>query len=157
MVIRIMNEDELFKVINLISETVHSICQNDYTQAELNAWAPDRFDAKRFREALMPCYNLVAAEGENIIGFASINNSGYINRLFTHKDRQGEGIATKLLSELEAWAVKQGIFEFSLDSSKTAESFYIQHGFYKSGVSVISHRGVVFRNTVMKKSLKEGF
>lgn len=157
MIIRIMNEDELSKVINLISETVHTICQRDYTQAELDAWAPDRFDAKRFREALMPCYNIVAAEGENIIGFASINNSGYINRLFTHKDRQGEGIATKLLTQMENWAVKQGIFELSLDSSKTAESFYTQHGFLKSGVSVINHRGVVFRNTVMKKNLKEGF
>ncbi len=157
MVIRIMNEDELFKVINLISETVHSVCRNDYTQAELDAWAPDRFDAKRFREALKPCYNLVAVEDENIIGFASINNSGYINRLFTHKDRQGEGIATKLLMQLENWAVKQGIFELSLDSSKTAESFYTQYGFFKSGISVINHRGVVFRNTVMKKNLKEGF
>ena len=54
------------------------------------------------------------------------------------------------------WAKENGICEISLDSSKTAKGFYLKMGFKESGISVISHGDVVFRNTVMKKVIRDG-
>ena len=54
------------------------------------------------------------------------------------------------------WAKEKGICEISLDSSKTAEGFYLKMGFTKSGISIINHGNVVFRNTVMKKVIQNG-
>ena len=82
-----------------------------------------------------------------------MERNGYINRLYTHFRYQHRGIATALYREAERWATEHGICELSLDSSKTAEGFYLKMGFKKSGVSVVNHGNVVFRNTVMKKSL----
>lgn len=153
MYIRRMHDDEYDLVAGLITQTVHSVCKNDYSQKELLAWAPESFDVKRFRSALSGCFNLVAIENDTIVGFLSMERSGYINRLYTHKNFLRRGIATALLEKAENWAKEHGIFNLSLDSSKTAEGFYLKCGFTKSGISVIERGDVVFRNTVMKKLL----
>ena len=153
MIIRKIKNCEFAVVIELIKETVHSVCTKEYSKKELDAWAPAKFDAARFIRALSPCYNLVAVIDSKIVGFISVEKDGFVNRLYTHKDFLRRGIATKLLKEAERWAFKCGLKELSLDSSKTAVDFYIKNGFYKAGISVIEKDGVVFRNTVMKKAL----
>ena len=154
MYIRRLLDDEYEDVVKLIRETVHSVCSNDYTYEELNAWAPENFDVNKFRANLSPCFNLVAFEKGKLVGFISIERSGYINRLYTHKDFLRCGIASALYKRVEDWARERGILEISLDSSRTAEGFYLKMGFEKSGISVIKHGDTVFRNTVMKKCLQ---
>ena len=153
MYIRRLHDDEYDEIIHLITQTVHSVCKKDYSPKELSAWAPRDFDTIKFREALCGCINLVAIEKNKIVGFISMEQSGYINRLYTHKDFLRRGIATALLAKVEDWARENYVYELSLDSSKTAQSFYLKNGFMESGISVIEHGGVVFRNTVMKKTL----
>ena len=153
MYIRKLLDDEYDEVINLIWQTVHSVCKNDYSEKELDAWAPMNFDTNKFRSSLANSLNLAAFKGRKIVGFISVERSGYINRLYTHKDFQRCGIATSLFEEAQKWAIENGIREMSLDSSKTAEKFYIKMGFEKAGVSVMYHGDVIFRNTIMKKLL----
>lgn len=153
MYIRRLLDDEYDDVVKLITQTVHSVCVNDYTKEELDAWAPKNFDIRKFRNNLSPCLNLAAFEKGKLVGFISVERSGYINRLYTHKDFLHRGIATALYMRAEEWAKKTGICEMSLDSSRTAEGFYLKMGFTKAGVSVMTHGDVVFRNTVMKKIL----
>ena len=156
MYIRRLLDDEYDDVVKLIKDTVHTICANDYTKAELEAWAPEKFDVNKFRRNLSSCLNLVAFEKEKLVGFISIERNGYINRLYTHKDYQHQGIATALYNRAEEWAKENGICEISLDSSKTAKGFYLKMGFSESGISVINHGDVVCRNTVMKKVIQNG-
>ena len=153
MYIRNMHDDEYDEVIKLITQTVHTICKNDYSQNELCAWAPPNFNTNKFRSALKDCLNLAAFEKNIMVGFISVERSGYINRLYTHKDFQHRGIATALLLKAQEWAKENGIFVLSLDSSKTAEGFYLKNGFKKSGISLLQRGDVVFKNSVMKKIL----
>ena len=83
MYIRRLLDDEYEDVVQLITQTVHCVCANDYTQEELDAWAPQNFDINKFRANLSPCCNLAAFEKGKIVGFISIERSGYINGLFT--------------------------------------------------------------------------
>lgn len=153
MYIRTIHDDEYDEVIKLITQTVHSVCKNDYTKEELSAWAPANFNINKFRSALSDCLNLGAFEKNTLVGFISVERSGYINRLYTHKDFLRRGIATALLQKAQHWAKENGIYELSLDSSKTAVEFYLKNGFEKSGISVLQRGDIVFRNTVMKKIL----
>lgn len=153
MYIRRLLDDEYDDVVQLITQTVHSVCANDYTREELDAWAPENFDINKFRANLSPCYNLAAFEGKKMVGFISMERSGYINRLYTHKDFLRRGIATELFLKAQSWAKENKICELSLDSSKTAEGFYLKMGFERAGISVLHHGDVVFRNAVMKKTL----
>lgn len=153
MYIRRLLDDEYEDVVKLITQTVHTVCTREYTAEELDAWAPYNFDINKFRNNIYSCYNLVAIKGGRIVGFISAEVNGYINRLYTHKDFLNQGIATALYKKVEEWAIKNGIAELSLDSSRTAEGFYLKMGFTKSGVSVMERGNVIFRNTVMKKNL----
>lgn len=153
MYIRQLHDDEYDEVVTLITESVHSVCKNDYSEKELNAWAPARFDINAFRKALSGALNLVALESGKIVGFLSMEKTGYINRLYTHKDRLRCGIASALLDKAFAWAIENGIFEITLDSSKTAEGFYIKKGFDFVGISVMRHNDVVLKSSVMRKFL----
>lgn len=156
MYIRRLLDDEYEDVVKLITDTVHTVCSKDYTDEELDAWAPENFNIRKFRDNLSPCLNLVAFEKGKLVGFISMERNGYINRLYTHKDYLRRGIATALYKRAEEWAKEKGICEISLDSSKTAEGFYLKMGFTKSGISVVNHGNVVFRNTVMKKVIQNG-
>lgn len=153
MYIRKLLDDEYEEVIKLIYETVHHVCKNDYTEKELFAWAPENFDRIKFQKALDSCYNIVMVHKNNIVGFLSMEQDGYLNRLYTHKDHTGKGIAAALLEDAEKWAKGNGITELRLDSSKTAEGFYVRMGFSEKGVSVLTHNGVVFKNKTMHKFL----
>ncbi len=154
MYIRKLLDDEYSEVIKLIYDSVHTVCKDDYSKKELDAWAPPSFDFIKFQKALNGCVNLVALKRNLIVGFISMEKSGYINRLYTHKDFLRQGIASSLMKKAEEWAVNHNVYELSLDSSRTAKGFYIKMGFSENGVSVTSHRGVIFRNAVMKKILE---
>ena len=153
MYIRRLLDDEYEDVVKLITQTVHTVCKDDYTKEELDAWAPDNFDINKFRNNIYGCYNLVAFEKGKLVGFVSATIDGYINRLYTHKDYLRCGIASALYNKVEEWAKGCGIRELSLDSSRTAEGFYLKKGFVKSGVSVTEHGNIIFRNSVMRKKL----
>ena len=124
MYIRRLLDDEYEDVVKLITQTVHTVCTEEYTKEELDAWAPCNFDINKFRNNIYGCYNLVAIKGGRIAGFISAEVNGYINRLYTHKDFLNQGIATALYKKVEEWAIQNGIMELSLDSSKTAEGLF---------------------------------
>ena len=153
MYIRKLLDDEYEQVIELIYGSVHSVCREDYTEAELDAWAPKAFDARRFQSALDGCFNIVMIEKRKIVGFLSMEQDGYINRVYTHKDFQKQGIAARLMLEAESYAKDNGVYELRLDSSKTAEYFYFKMGFSECGISTNECNGVVFRNKTMYKKL----
>ena len=156
MYIREIFDFEYDDVIDLIYNSVHTVCKNDYTASELNAWAPEKFNKKKFLEAMQDCFNFVAVEKGEVVGFVSAEKDGYINRLYTHRDFLNMGIASRLLLKVEHYLYDRGVYNLSLDSSVTAIGFYSKKGFSPSGVSVMKKDGVVFRNTVMKKDISGG-
>lgn len=156
MQIREMYAGECGAVAALIYRTVHTTCSADYTRAELDAWAPENMDLKKFCKTLLKSRNFVAVEGGAIIGFASIGSDGYLNRLYVHNNFQGRGIGAELLRRAEICAARLGADSVTLDSSRTAEGFYKRMGYIKSGISVMERSGVYFRNAIMKKELSKG-
>lgn len=57
----------------------------------------------------------VAELNDIIIGFGDLNNKEYIHRLFTHKDFQRIGTASKILKKLEEKAKRSGYMEIYTD------------------------------------------
>lgn len=152
--IRSMRLTEFNQVARLVYDSVHTLCTNEYTPEELDAWVPPNMYMPAFRNSLYRCYAIVAVnDKKEIIGFMSTEKDGYINRLYTRPDWTKKGVATALLENTEAWARKHKIYRLLLESSKSAEGFYIKNGFKKIGEITSVKNNLEFTSAKMKKEL----
>ncbi len=153
MYIRKMYPTEGKKLAEILYKSVHTLCANDYTSAELEAWAPKNMDITKFKRSLSRSINWVAVENGRIIGFINLEYDGYVNRLFTHPDFARRGAASALLGNAEDWAKKRGLKRIRLAASKTALGFYKKHGYKPVDIERVEKRGIVFENKIMEKFL----
>ncbi len=65
----------------------------------------------------------MAEESDVIIGFGDLDATGYLDRLYVHKDYQGIGVATTIASELENYAQENHISIVTTNASITAKPF----------------------------------
>ena len=152
--IRGMRVSEFNQVAKLVYDSVHTLCTNEYTKEELDAWVPPNMHMPTFRNSLFRCYAIVAINNKKeIIGFMSTERDGYINRLYTRPDWVKKGVATALLEHTEKWAKKHKIRAFVLEASKTAEAFYRKNGFEKVGEIKSIKNNLEFVSAKMKKEL----
>lgn len=102
MTLRPYHPSDLEQIVQLFHDTVHAVCIRDYTEEQLKAWAPGQIDREAWDASLSAYNTLVAVEGEQIVGFADMDEKGYLDRLYVHKDFQRRGIATALCDRLES-------------------------------------------------------
>ena len=71
--------------------------------------------------------SLVAVQNHKITGFGDIDKTGYLDRLYVHKDYQNQGIASAICDRLEqAFPVDKIISHVSI----TAKPFFLSRGYY---------------------------
>lgn len=147
MIIRKYQSSDCRKLAELFYNTVHTVNAKDYTQKQLNAWAPDLIDFDKWNESFLGHYTLLAIEDNTIVGFGDIDSSGYLDRLFTHKDYQSKGIATAICNMLEASVSGNIITHASL----TAKPFFEKRGYRVIKKQQIQRGGISLNNFVMEK------
>ncbi len=130
----------------LFYNTVHTVNAKDYTKKQLDAWATGTVDLEKWNQSLEEHYSLVALDGEKIIGFGDIDNTGYLDRLFVHKDYQRQGIATALCDKLEC-----GFDKITTHASITAKHFFENRGYKVIKEQQVERQGISLTNYVMEK------
>lgn len=148
MLLRPYTPADLDELLTLFYETVHTVNARDYTPPQLDAWAPQEVDRARWDSTLQAHTSLVAVEAGQIIGFGDIDTTGYLDRLYVHKDHQRQGVATALCDALEA-AVTAPVL--TTHASITARPFFIRRGYTVVRAQQVERFGVVMTNYVMKK------
>lgn len=122
----------------------------DYAKEQLDAWATGKVDLHAWDKSFLEHYTVVAAEGDTIVGFGDIDETGHIDRLYVHKDHQREGIATAICDELEQHTGKTKITTYA---SITAKSFFERRGYQAVKRQEVVRDGVSMINFVMKKEM----
>ena len=100
MIIREYQPCDCREITELFYNTIHTINAKDYTEEQLTAWATDKPDMERWSSSLQEHFSLVAIEAGMIVGFGDIDSTGYVDRLYVHKDYQRKGIATAICDML---------------------------------------------------------
>ena len=128
--IRPLEEKDIHDMQNLFHSTVLNINIKDYTTEEVEDWASCGDDIEHWKELLSSNQYVGAfAEQNYLIGFSSMNKNGYMHSMFVHKDWQGKGVATQLLSEVERIAIQYKVKEITSEVSKTARPFFEHKGY----------------------------
>ncbi len=151
MIIRQYEPTDCENLAKLFYHTVHTINAKDYSQEQLNVWATDKIDLEVWNKSLSEHYSVVAVENGIIVGFGDIDKTGYLDRLYVHKDFQRQGIATAICNRLEQ-AVK--VNKIITHASITAKSFFEQRGFKVIKEQQVERNGIALTNYVMEKQVR---
>lgn len=132
---------------DLFYDTVHTVNAKDYTKKQLSVWATGSVDLQKWNRLLLEHYSLVAVEGSEIAGFGDIDQTGYLDRLYVHKDYQRKGIATAICDGLERTV--QG--KITTHASITARPFFEKRGYTVIKEQCVERQGITLVNFVMEK------
>lgn len=156
MKLRKFKPDDIEQIIALFYDTVHSVNAADYDEDQRKAWAPSRTPEnheKSIKRFLDNIAYVVELEGK-IIGYGDMSKTGYLDRLYTHKDHQRQGVAALIYLQLEQDARDLGLKEMTSEVSITAKPAAERAGFIMVKAQDKEHNGVILRNYVMRKELK---
>lgn len=145
MIIRPYRTEDCPALAELFYHTVHTVNAGDYTKAQLDAWATGTLDLAAWDRSFLAHYSLVAVEAGQIVGFGDIDATGYLDRLYVHRDRQGEGVGSALCDRLER-AVQGRIVTHA---SITARPFFEKRGYRVIQRQSVERRGVFLINYIM--------
>lgn len=150
MILRAYRPEDLREMVELFYDTVHTVNAGDYTPEQLDAWADGVPDLEQWRRTLSEHTALVAVEGERIVGFGDMAPSGYLDRLYVHKDYQRQGVATAICDSLEqAFPVR----EVTSHASITARPFFESRGYRVIKEQQVARGGILLTNYVMEKQM----
>ena len=150
MLIREYVTSDCKQLAELFYQTVHAVNAKDYTIEQLDVWATGNVDLKEWDRSFTEHYTMVAIEDEIIVGFGDIDKSGYLDRLYVHKDYQGKGIASALCDELEQSVASNKVVTHA---SITAKPFFEQRGYYVVKKQEVIRGGIALTNYVMEKNI----
>ena len=126
MVIRRYQPSDCGQMAELFYQTVHSVNAKDYTKEQLDVWATGKVDLTRWGQSFSAHYTVVAILDNMLAGFGDIDETGYLDRLYVHKDYQRRGIATAICDSLEqAFEVEKVVSHVSI----TARPFFEARGY----------------------------
>jgi putative acetyltransferase len=148
---RLFNQSDLEECIALFRETVHNVNSKDYSQAQVDVWAPRTIDKYNWNRRLSENITYVVEYDKQILGFANLTPLGLLDLMYVHKDFQRQGVATVLLRKLEEQAKNSGLKEIFLEASVTAKTFFERLGYHVESAQNKELRGVKFDNFIMKK------
>ena len=135
-------------MLALFQDTVYTVNARDYSRQQLEAWA-GRPDRSAWGRSLLAHAALVAEGGEGLLGFADLDvDAAYLDRLYVHRDHQGEGIGSALCGRLEALVPGRRI---QVHASLTARPFFEGRGYHVVRAQQVERRGVLLTNFLMER------
>lgn len=154
MKIRPFQPGDTDQVARLFHETIRSVNSKDYSDKQLRAWAPDDIHFKDWESFCLSKHTFVADDKGTIAGFAQLEENGYIDCFYCHKDYQRKGVGSKLYKKLEQKAFAMHLSCLYTGSSITALPFFKSKGFKIIRKQQVYKAGEQLTNFKMEKTLK---
>ena len=154
--IRAYKSSDALGTYQLFYDTVRNINAKDYTQEQVEMWAPHDKDLSEWNKSLINNFSFVAEDTETgvMLGFCDLEKNGYLNRGFVHKDCQKIGIGSMLLKVREDKAQALGLTKIFSHVSITARPFFEAKGFHVVKQQTVTICDVAFINFVMEKIVR---
>ncbi|HHY0523005.1 GNAT family N-acetyltransferase [Vibrio parahaemolyticus] len=131
--------------------TIRNINIRDYSQTQVEAWAPERFDLDIWNKRMNGLSPFVAEIDGVIVGYTDLQPNALIDHFFCHHEYQGQGVGKALMNHVLKIGFQRGIERFHSEVSITAKPFYEHFGFSVKQAQEVEIRGQKLRNFVMEK------
>lgn len=131
--------------------TIRNINISDYTQDQVEAWAPEHLDLSIWKNKMQALSPFIAEKDGVIVGYTDLQADGLIDHFFCHHEYQGQGVGKSLMNYVLDIGKQRGITRFFSEVSITARPFYEHFGFKVLDTQEMEIRGQRLRNFVMEK------
>ncbi|MFS1859781.1 GNAT family N-acetyltransferase [Vibrio lentus] len=131
--------------------TVRNINVRDYSQEQVEAWAPSHFDSELWQKCLHRIQPFVAELDGCVVGYTDLQPNGLIDHFFCHHEYQGKGVGRALMEHVFQIGSVRGVPRYFSEVSITARPFYEHLGFTVVNEQEVEMRGVKLTNYVMEK------
>ena len=138
----------------LFRASIEDLTQEDYGEAQREAWAARADDEAAFMQRLTGALTLVASVDGTVAGFATLEGSDRVGMLYVAPDYARRGIASALLDALKRLASGRGASRLTTDASDTAREFFMMRGFVPKVRNMVPVEGEWLGNTTMDLELQ---
>ena len=152
-VVRPYAPSEAGVILAIFRAAVRIGARRDYSQEQVEAWAPDEIDFTGWsarRTGRLTWVAEVAGEPE---GFTDLEPNGHLDMLYVHPDHHRRGVATALLATAEASARAKKLRRLYTEASLTARPAFEASGYRVIAAQTVQFNGRSFRNFRMEKRL----
>ena len=151
--IRDYDAEDAAAIVHLFFGTVRSVNRADYSQEQVEAWAPEVPEPEAWHVRLSGRRTLVAEQGGEVVGFAELEGDGHLDMLYCRKDAVGRGVGSRLYRAVEQAAREWRLGRIFTEASISARPFFKRHGFRIIRERTVLRRGVEMTNFAMEKLL----
>ncbi|MFQ6372241.1 GNAT family N-acetyltransferase [Shewanella sp. YIC-542] len=130
---------------------VRKVNLRDYSQAQVEAWAPDDFAPDIWQRKMNEIEPFIAEIDGEIVGYADLQENGLIDHFFVHHEHQGQGVGRRLMEHVLDTGKRQGNCKLYSEVSITARPFFEKFGFNVVQAQTVDVRGQKLRNFLMEK------
>lgn len=151
-IFRDYQSDDCEEMAQLFYQTVHTVNAKDYSEKQLDVWADGKVDIEAWNRSFLSNITIVAVVDHRIVGFGDMEQSGYLDRLYVHKDYQGMHVASEIGERLEHRCEEAyGTKHFNTHASITAKPFFEKRGYCTIREQQVERKGILLTNFVMEK------
>lgn len=151
LIIRKYRSSDRVCLAELFYQTIYAVNEKDYTKEQLDVWAAGCVDLDKWGKSLAEHDTVVAVKNGVTAGFGDMDETGYFDRLYVHKDYQKQGIATAICDVLEQ---STGVTKITTHASITAKPFFEHRGYKVVREQQVIRDGISLTNFVMEKLMQ---
>ena len=150
-IIRQYTPDDAQYLANIYYHTIHTINSRDYSEEQVNAWAPSSsLELTGWMKKWETMIPLVAIKDNKIVGFAEFESNGHIDCFYVHHEDQGCGVGSSLMKEIFNKANALKLKRVFAEVSITAKPFFESKGFKVVKQQNVTIRGIELTNFIME-------
>ncbi len=136
----------------LFRASIAGLAEEDYSEAQCEAWAGTADDEAAFARRLAGSLTLVATAAGEPVGFASLAGPK-IDMLYVAPAQARQGVATLLLDALVRLAGARKVETLAVEASDTARDFFAARGFVPQSRNTVPLGEEWLGNTTMTRKL----
>ncbi len=137
----------------IFRDSIADLTDDDYTEAQQEAWASSADDEAAFGKKLAGQLTLIATLEGSPVGFASLAGKDKIDMLYVHPAAAGQGVGAMLIDAIEKLAGARGIARLVVDASDSARRFFEKRGYVAQQRNSVSIGDEWLANTTLSKEL----
>jgi GNAT superfamily N-acetyltransferase len=138
-VVRKASPEDAAAACEVLRRSIRELCALDHKSDEelISGWLENKTPENVRSWLTSPrAYGVIAEHEGKACGFGMVAKNGTVTLCYVLPEVQHSGLGRKLLSELEAQALRWGLKTLTLESTLTAKPFYERNGYVNAGEPV---------------------